>query len=233
MIKAITGFLLPMVNAHPYAAIFGILYVCGLGVPIPEEITLLLSGYAAYHGKVNLYGVMVLCVVAILAGDLTMFLIARHYGESLLKTRFFRWALPPARLDRVRGYMDRHGTKTVFFARFFAGIRMPVYVLAGTTRMHPVRFILLDLAGALISGPTSVYVAYRFSDDFDRAMSKVSNANHWIFGGVLVIVALTVAWHLWKGHRERTAGKAEGAAPPAGPATGPAPGTPPAAEDAP
>jgi membrane protein DedA with SNARE-associated domain len=209
LLLKLTYFLRGIVEAHPYTAIFGILYICGLGVPIPEEITLLLSGYAAYKGLVNLWLIMVLCVVAILAGDLTMFLIARRWGRQLLKTRFFAWLLPQPRLEKVEAYFEKHGMKTVFFARFFAGIRMPVYFTAGTMKMSVVKFVLLDLAGALISGPTSVYIAYRLSDDFDDAMKNVKNANHWIFGGVATIVLLMVAFHLWKGHRERVAAKIE------------------------
>ncbi|MCC6742107.1 MAG: DedA family protein [Planctomycetia bacterium] len=217
MFDQITFALRTLVDQHAYAAIVGILYVCGLGVPIPEEITLLLAGYAAYHGKVNLWLIMVLCVVAILAGDLTMFFIARKWGRSLVATRFGQWLFPAPRLAKVEKFFEKHGNKTVFFARFFAGIRMPVYFTAGTMKMNPLRFILLDLAGTLISGPTSVYVAFRFSKNFDEAMANVKNANHWIFGTVAVVVVLTIAWHWWKAHRDRMEAKrlaAEGAGAP-------------------
>lgn len=203
MIDQLTFFLRGIVLEHTHVSIFVILYVCGLGVPIPEEITLLLTGYAAYHGKIGLVTGMALCVVAILSGDLTMFFIARRWGRQLLRTRFFAWLLPAARLEKVEKYFDRHGSKTVFFARFIAGIRMPVYFVAGTMKMNPLRFALLDLAGALISGPTSVWIAWKLSDDFDNAMKKVKNANHWILGGALVLIALSVGWHFWSDHRER------------------------------
>ncbi|MCE9582869.1 MAG: DedA family protein [Planctomycetes bacterium] len=209
MIEHLTLALRGLVEHNAYPTIVGILYVCGLGVPIPEEITLLISGYAAYHGWVNLWLIMALCVAAILAGDLTMFLIARRWGGRLLKTRFGAWLFPVTRLEKVHRYFDKHGSKTVFFARFFAGIRMPVYFTAGMTKMNPVRFVLLDLAGTLISGPTSIFIAFKFSDNFDRAMKNVNNANHWIFGGMLVVIVLTVGWHLWKDHRERVAAKRE------------------------
>ncbi|MBI2920514.1 MAG: DedA family protein [Planctomycetes bacterium] len=211
MIDQLTLFLRGIVLEHTHLAIFAILYACGLGVPIPEEITLLLTGYAAYHGRIGVLTGMILCVAAILSGDLTMFFIARRWGRQLLKTRFFAWLLPAARLEKVEKYFEKHGSKTVFFARFFAGIRMPVYFVAGTMKMNPLRFAVLDLAGALISGPTSVWIAYKLSDDFDNAMKKVKNANHWILGGAVVLVSLSIAWHLWSDHRERRKARAAAA----------------------
>jgi len=86
---------------------------------------------------------------------------------------------------------------------------MPVYFVAGTMKMHPLRFALLDLAGALISGPTSVFIAWKLSDDFDNAMKSVKNANHWILGVAATLVTITIAWHLWKGHRERREARRE------------------------
>ncbi len=207
MIDQITFALRTQIDSHAYVVIVGVLYACGLGVPIPEEITLLLAGYAAYKGKVNLWLIMLLCVAAIIGGDLTMFCIARRWGSSLLATRFGKWLFPAPRLAKVQHFFDKHGNKTVFFARFFAGIRMPVYFTAGTMKMNPLRFVLLDLAGTLISGPTSIYIAYHFGKNFDEAMAKVKNANHWIFGGIAVIVLVTIAWHWWKAHQERMEAK--------------------------
>lgn len=210
MVEKITYFLLPFVAKHAYLTVGLTLYICGLGVPIPEEISLILAGYAAYKFPgVNVWLISVVCVLSILAGDLTMFLIARRWGHQLLKTRFFGWLLPPPRMEKVHRYFDKHGNKTVFFARFLAGIRMPVYFTAGMTKMHPVRFLLLDLAGALISGPTSVWIAYKLSDTLEHAMKGVNNAGHWILGVVLVAGALTMGWHIWKGHRERVEAKKE------------------------
>ncbi|MEK7465951.1 MAG: DedA family protein [Planctomycetota bacterium] len=217
MFEKLTFALQSLVQDNAYTVIVGVLYVCGLGVPIPEEITLLLAGWAAYEGYVHLWLIMVLCVASIIGGDLTMFFIARRWGRQLLTTRFGKWLFPAPRLAKVEHYFERHGSKTVFFARFFAGIRMPVYFYAGTMKMHPVRFVLLDLAGTLISGPTSIYIAFRFSKNFKEAIAKVEHANHWIFGGILVIVVLTVLWHWWKGHKDRMAAKAMEAAPPVPP----------------
>lgn len=208
MFEQLTFALQAYVQQQAYTVIVCVLFVCGLGVPIPEEITLLLAGWAAYEGYVDLWLIMFLSVAAIIGGDLTMFFIARRWGRSLLTTRFGKWLFPAPRLAKVESYFEKHGNKTVFFARFFAGIRMPVYFTAGTMRMHPLRFVLLDLAGTLISGPTSIYIAFRFSKNFKEAISKVEHANRWIFGGIVVIVALTVLWHWWKGHKDRMAAKA-------------------------
>jgi membrane protein DedA with SNARE-associated domain len=110
----------------------------------------------------------------------------------------------------VAKFFAAHGTKTVFFARFFAGLRIGVYFYAGQHGMRFASFILLDLAGAVISGPTSIWVgrfaATKLADPVAArhyATHLLHRGQHWLYLGIGVLVALMVADSLYNRIRDR------------------------------
>src|ERR1017187_5900025 len=60
--------LLSQLTSHVYAKLAGILLLCGLGVPIPEDISLISAGYLAHLGTVDLHAVFLVCFAAVLGG---------------------------------------------------------------------------------------------------------------------------------------------------------------------
>ncbi len=146
---------------HGYLPVFVALLLCGAGVPLPEDITLVAGGVIAGLGHANLHAMMAVTLTGVLVGDAGMFLLGRHYGSRLLKWRLFAWLLPPERFARVQCGFDRYGNRLMFVARFLPGMRTAVYITAGSTqRVSFLRFLLLDGAAALISVPAWVYLGY-------------------------------------------------------------------------
>jgi len=186
------GFLSDLFLEHGYIAVFTVLLLCGLGLPIPEELTLIGSGLVVYEGRADLVLMIVVTVVGILAGDSVLLFLGRRYGPQLLSRPLFRRLLHAERMNKVKSQFDRHGVKAVFFARFFAGIRACVYFTAGTLGMRYRTFLLLDLAGALISAPISVWLGFHFGGEITRALSVAKRFERVIIGVAIVFVLWTL-----------------------------------------
>jgi len=189
-----------------YWAMFGILLLCGVGLPVPEEVTLVGSGLLVGWNEANFFFASAVCVLGILAGDSIIFGLGHHYGRRFLLSRPMRFLISPRRQVKVANFFAKHGKKTVFFARFFAGVRIGVYAYAGSQRMSWTKFLFLDLMGALISGPTSVLIgawaARMFAADRLEAARK---AEHLVgdFGilllvGAVVIISGLVGLHFYR-----------------------------------
>jgi len=153
-----------------YAGTLVILLLCGLGLPIPEEATFLAAGYAA--AEIPTFGpnkealIIHLCylcligVVGIVSGDSVPFLVGKYYGRGMVKGPFFQRLLSPKRMERTKEFFREHGSKTVFFARFVAGLRMPAFFISASMGVRYRTFVKWDTLGALISCPTSILAAY-------------------------------------------------------------------------
>ncbi len=124
-----------------YLAVFIALMICGAGLPLPEDITLVAGGVIAGLGYVNVHGMFALAMFGVLLGDSAIFLLGHHYGARMLKWRLVARVLTPKRYAMVQEKFVRYGNRMLFIARFLPGMRTTVYITAGMT--HRVSFTAL------------------------------------------------------------------------------------------
>jgi membrane protein DedA with SNARE-associated domain len=171
---------------------FGILFLCGIGLPIPEEVTLLASGLFVGWKEADFLYSSVSCVSAILIGDSIIFFVGRMHGQ-----KFLDLIVSKKKQAKAARSFENHRLKTVFFARFFAGLRIGVYGYAGAHGMSWFKFVVLDFLGALISGPTSIWLgkiaAESFADNPSDAIAKAQEFSHEFKVLIFVLVAAVVA----------------------------------------
>lgn len=212
---------LDYLQKYTYFAIFGILFLCGLGLPIPEEVTLIGSGLIVGLGQADFYVASTVCVFAIIVGDSIPFFLGRFYGQ-----RFLSWMLSPERLEKAKGAFEGHRLKTVFFARFVAGFRIPVYAYAGANKMSWFTFAFFDFLGAMISGPTSVwlgkYAMEKVTDGekdpklaLEKAVKKAQDLSgefhNWLLllVGIAAVVFILLQVHKWVNRRMLSSAKTD------------------------
>ncbi len=190
-----------LVSRFNYLGPFVILLLCGVGLPLPEEVTLIASGLLLHQGKVEFVPITIVCSVAILLGDSLPYLIGRKWGTSALENRWVSKLLHPERFAIVEEKFKRHGSLLVFFCRFLPGIRIPAYFTAGTLGMGYLRFAILDTLGILISVPTSIYIAMVFGGHVDQLKNKMENF-HLVLAFILVMVLTVVLYRVVIRRRE-------------------------------
>ncbi len=145
-----------------YAGLFLILFLCGLGLPIPEELTLLAAGLFVHLGMIRLYPAFITVFAGVLVGDAAMYSIGRKWGRGIITHRHMRKIFSDRRLERARQFFCDHGSKTIFIARFISGFRVAAFLAAGTMGMMPAKFLLLDTLAALVMIPLLLLLGYSF-----------------------------------------------------------------------
>lgn len=194
-----TSFLTQFFGEFSYLAPFVVLFLCGVGLPLPEEVTLIGSGILLYQGKVEFVPITVVCSVAILLGDSVPFWLGRKYGMSALRIRWVAKILHPERFAKIRKRFEDHGSWATFMFRFFAGVRIPGYFVAGTMGMRYGRFIVLDLLGVLISVPISIYLGSLFGGQVDTLKSTIQD-----FHLIVAFLALSLVIIIVIRHKKRS-----------------------------
>jgi membrane protein DedA with SNARE-associated domain len=185
-----------------YIAVFIALMICGAGLPLPEDITLVAGGVIAGLGYANVHAMFALAMFGVLLGDAGIFLLGHHYGARILQWRFVARVLTPSRYAKVQQKFEHYGNRMLFIARFLPGMRTTVYLTAGMThRVSFLRFLLLDSVAALISVPFWVYLGYFGADNHEWLVKWISRGQSslWALVGILVITMLVLWWR----HRRR------------------------------
>lgn len=178
-----------------YAMVFAILVACGLGVPLPEDISLILGGWLAYKGAANLPLMMLVGFAGILVGDSLIFLAGRRIGSNVGKRGgFFARIVTPEKRARVEGLFALHGSKIVCAARFMPGVRAVTYFTAGSSGMSYFRFIFWDGLAALLSAPIFVWLGAHFGDNLDWLIAQLHAGQYYVFGAIAVIGIGVFIW---------------------------------------
>lgn len=194
-----------------YLTLGGILLLCGLGLPMPEDITLISAGYLAYLGLVDVHRVFALCFLTVLAGDAMAFAVGWFFGHRLLRSAFARRHFTARKQRRVRAYFRKFGSRVIFIARFLPGLRFSMFISAGTLRVRPSVFLIYDGLAAALSVPALVYLAWYFGQHIDHVVRWVRRSER----GILVLVALAallIGVKLLRRRRQAAAERAERAA---------------------
>lgn len=189
-----------------YATVFAILVACGLGVPLPEDVSLILGGFMAHKGAASLPVMMVVGFVGILAGDSLIYLAGRRIGSNVGKRGgFFARLITPEKRAKVEALFGVHGTKIVMIARFMPGVRAVTYFTAGSAGMSYWRFILFDGIAALLSAPVFVWVGFHFGDKLDLVIEKLHEGQYAVFGVVGVGLLGLFLWRRRAAAQQRAA----------------------------
>jgi len=149
-----------LVGHWGYAAIFVVVVLGNVGLPMPEETVLVLGGYMAWQGTLRLAAVLAVGVVSAAIGDNLGYWVGRRYGRAALE-RYGHWvAITPERLEAVWRFVLRHGSLGVFAARFIPGLRVMAGPIAGASGLGLTRFVVANLLGALCYVPYAVGIGY-------------------------------------------------------------------------
>ncbi len=132
-----------------YAMIFGVVFAeTGLltGFFLPGDSFLFTIGVVAGAGQLNMLIVLPLLMAAAIVGDSTGYLLGRRTGPHIFNrpnSRFFKHE----HLVRSKEFYDRHGGKTIVYAKFIPIIRTFAPFVAGVTEMNYPRFLTFSVAG--------------------------------------------------------------------------------------
>ena len=192
-------FFFSYIEQWSYLGLFLVLFIAGMGVPLPEDVPLIASGWLVHHtnGHVRLDLMILVGLIGVLAGDSIMFTMGRRYGDHLVGHRWLQWIAKPWLVAKAREQFEKHGEKIIFAARFMPGIRSVVFLTAGTFRVPYWKFWTFDGVAALISVPLWVWCGKYFGGHIESLLGGAKMATYLVVTAALVFVALFI----WVEHR--------------------------------
>ena len=140
----------------------------GAGVIVPGETLVIIGGFYARLGELWLPAVSFVAVVGAILGDNLGYWIGRRYGRGFLERHGRKLFVTPERLEAAEDYYRRHGGKTVFLGRFIPVVRSVGFIVAGVAHMKWKRFIVYDVAGAIIWGVGHSALGYALGASYER-----------------------------------------------------------------
>ncbi|MEO5659054.1 MAG: DedA family protein, partial [Polaromonas sp.] len=158
-----------------------------LGLLIPGESLVLLAGFLAAQGLLDLDVLMVVVAVGAALGDSMGYELGRRMGRTKLVHYGSRFGLTDARVAKADAFFARHGSKAVFFGRFVGFARALVPFLAGSSRMAYRQFLPYNVLGAALWASAVTLLGYFLGASWQSAERWLGRASA-VLGGILVFV---------------------------------------------
>ncbi|MFJ5228197.1 DedA family protein [Streptomyces sp. NPDC088400] len=161
--------------------------------PLPSEVILPLTGFAAGQGVISLFSALFWTTLGSVVGAAVLYWIGVLFGRERMYAIWARLPLvKPSDLERTEEWFAKHGTKAVFFGRMVPIFRSLISVPAGLERMPMPIFLLLTTLGSLIWNSVLVLSGYWLGDQWDLVETYVGV----ISKIVLVLVAAALVLYL-------------------------------------
>ncbi|MEZ4813673.1 MAG: DedA family protein [Bdellovibrionota bacterium] len=177
---------------------FGLL-MCGMGLPIPEDIILVVAGFLAGQNGHPILPPILVTYTGILLGDSFIFFVGKSVGHKILRSKLAQKILSPERLEKSREAFHKYGIWVNFFGRFLPGVRTAIFFTGGTLKYPFYKFFLMDGLAALISAPLFVWIGYwagqTFNENIGELQVYLKTVKAYFASGmfvVFIIVALTL-----------------------------------------
>lgn len=156
----------------------------------PGETIVIAAAFIASRGQLNLAGVWAASVLGTMVGTNISYLLGRKGGRDAITSWGERFHIPLMRIEAAEEYFYKHGSKTVFLARFAAGVKNFVPTIAGASHMGLLWFELFSLLGAFAQTSLMVGIGYLVGENFDLALKIGSQVG---VVGFLLFVGLVIA----------------------------------------
>jgi len=182
---------LSILSRFTYVGLFALLIAAGLGIPFPEDISLMTGGYLARQGVTSLWPTLVVGYVGVVIGDLLIFRVGRRLKQGVYTHPRLGKLLTPKRRQWIEEHFRKRGILTVVIARHAAGLRAPTFLIAGTSDMPTWKFLLADAFSSIITVPAVTYLGYLFADNLEKVRHQIHRIDLWALG-VLLLMGLAV-----------------------------------------
>ena len=172
-----------------YVALFLIIFSeTGLliGFFLPGDSLLVTAGLliASHVVPMNIFALNGILIVAAVLGDATGYFIGRKAGVALYNrpnSRFFK----REHLLRTHAFYEKHGGKTIIFARFVPIVRTFAPVVAGAAEMGYKNFAIYNMIGGALWIMTTTMLGFLLA----KVVPNIEQYMHYV---IIVVVALSL-----------------------------------------
>ncbi|RII29403.1 MAG: DedA family protein [Geobacter sp.] len=182
-------------------------WVILIGTFLEGEAILIMAGFLAFEGYLNIVGVIITAFAGSFTGDQFYFYLGHFKGKGLLRrfhsiARKFREAL---RL------IEKYGVFVAFISRFTYGFRIVLPIILGVTNLPARTFLWINLVSAFCWAVIFSLAGYLFGKSASLFLDDVGKYEQYLMlallGLIMVfwLIHLYHAWKLKKPSRERLA----------------------------
>jgi membrane protein DedA with SNARE-associated domain len=181
-------FVFQWVSTYGYGALFVLLMLGIVGLPVPDETLLVFCGYLISRGTLNPAWTLITALLGSWCGISLSYWIGRTLGIGAVH-RFGRYLhVDQKRLDHVHRWFEHSGHWALFGGYYIAGVRHLTAIIAGASKLGFGTFILFAWSGGVCWAAAFLTLGYFIGEDWRRIADLVHR--DLLYGSIVVIAVV-------------------------------------------
>ncbi len=160
-----------------------------IGMAIPGHVTIIISGFLAKIGILNLWWVLLIALAGAIVGDYIGFYFGRKYGLSFIDKVRPYFFIKDQHIAKANKILAQHTGKTLILGRFSPVSRALLPFLLGASKTSSKKFWLYNLIGGICWVVISIVVGYVFGSGYHAAAGYFGK-----FAFFAILLAITILW---------------------------------------
>jgi len=158
---------------YGYPAIFCLLMLGIVGLPIPDETLLTFTGYLIFAHHLRPAAAFATVLAGTMCGITMSYVLGRTFGLALIH-RFGKYIhLTEERLAKAHGFFERVGHWSLTFGYFVPGVRHLTAYAAGVSYTAPHVFAMFAYLGAFLWSASFVTLGYLLGDRWHEVSERI------------------------------------------------------------
>ncbi len=178
--------ILTLIESQSYLAIFILMFLESVILPIPSEVVLPFTGFLIAIGKINPYLGFGDAVVASILGSIVGFLLGYFLGIDIFLKYSKKLGFKGLEYDRGIRWIKKYGNYFAFFTKLLPAIRSIAGIICGAFKMDIKKFIAYSSAGILLWSGFLIYVGYYLSSNWESIANIFEKAG--VYVGVIFVL---------------------------------------------
>lgn len=178
------------IESYGYFAIYGMLVLGIVGLPIPDETMLTFAGYSIFAGRLDPATTWCVALAGSISGITISYWIGRTAGQAVLLKHGRRVGITQPRINRVHLWFNRAGHWTLTFGYFVAGFRHFAALVAGISRLEFRTFATFAWSGAVLWVTTYLSLGYFLGENWKPVLEQIQKNTRVAVGVALVVLLI-------------------------------------------
>jgi len=184
-----------LVEHFPYFGIFFLLILGGIGLPFPEDATLILTGFLVAQNVIKPVQGFLAVYCGLLISDFFLYWVGKKYGRMLVLHKRFQRIISPEQIEKLEEKFKKRGVWVVLIGRHFLGLRAQIFLVAGVMRMSAMKFLAADGVTSLCTIGLMGGIGYAGGNSVDILKKNVKRIEHIV---ILILAILITGWIIYK-----------------------------------
>ncbi|MEM3251534.1 MAG: DedA family protein [Thermoplasmata archaeon] len=199
--EIVIALIIDFLAKYGYTAIFFLMMLESMMLPIPSEVIIPFGGFLAYKGYLNIYGVITAATLGGVVGSYIAFLIGYYGGRPFILKYGKYMLIDKENLNRAEKWFNKYGRISVFTTRLVPVIRTFISLPAGIAKMKTSLFLFYTFLGSLIWSIFLGILGYLLKKRWIIIFSFFSKADPIIIG-IGIAALFYIIFKLYKNYKE-------------------------------